>query len=234
MPKQVIFILLLITTVFDLNGQSKTTNYYALKTDVFDYINGNFNIYCEKAFTDLFGIEIGLGLTSKNILYTILSNPDMNSTNQEFLWSGKSSNPSHIFDNNDYSWTYHTELNYGFAYSASVCPKFYLSQDPIEGSYIGLQMSYRKHNISSTNKMNESRAMNISRLNATLNYGFKYEVSNAISSEYFIGAGLAFVSELKNVTYINNLTNQTGEGAIYWSPIRMHIAIGIMFVLKKD
>jgi hypothetical protein len=123
--------------------QSKVNNYngQALKIGILELISGLYGVYYEKEFSDIFGAQVGGGLTGRNFLYGITADLDEDAAAQN---STNYPSPGYedIFDADYQYGDRDAKIGYFFA----AMPKFYFDEDGFDGPYFALNFQYRRYN----------------------------------------------------------------------------------------
>lgn len=210
----------------DHTANARKINFWSIRTEVLDYMNGTYSIFFEKNFKDWVGVDVGLGITGKNHVYALVDNISFGSDNHSFFWSPSSSNPDFLLKENILVSSF--DNTYDLGYAISLTPKIYFKADPTEGAYIGLNLTYKNFAISSPTLYSGKKSMNQTRLNTTINFGRKLPIGENSIIDVFTGFGLAFVNDTRNIYYTDNAGNRF-DGTMTWSPVRFHCLLGFSF-----
>ncbi len=172
------------------------------------FVSGTFPVYYERAITDYFSVQGGLGLTSKNY-YRMAGFSANDALNFSDAGSSSSSNGDiadrlYHFDNRT------AKIGFMFA----VQPRFYFDSEGLEGSFFGIGYSNRGYSfehqgVTGVNSDGtgifggpaKSESENLSDLFAVFGYQVLHD---RISFESTFEAGITNVSGSKYVVYTTN------------------------------
>lgn len=220
----------------DESKETKEINYWAIKTDLMEFANGTYLLGYERSLNESFTLSAYGGITGKNFLHDLFVKMNLDSKPSEgkFLWKESSSNPNIILNDDNYSHTYHENLEYGLGFALGISPCYYFLKDPSEGGYLGLLAMYKQFTVSASHN-GQSIPMSLSRFNMTVNIGQKQPFGDDIFLDYNIGLGAAIVNDPRSVSYFDNSAAIRTErlGLIYWSPIRLHAVFSLTMGFNK-
>lgn len=153
---------------------------------------GDYPLYYERMFGNTFSIEIAVGVTYQNYIENVID-----------LGRGNS---------NSY---YEDEKSYKLGNTFSISPKVYLEDDGFEGSYLALCYRHRYYandvlsyqGIKLPTLMSEYKRIN----SFTFNYGYLFYLGKNLILDYYLGIGIATVSD----SYV---VSESNPNHVYYDP----------------
>lgn len=183
-----------------------TNNDIIIKTSPTSFIFGLGLIEVEKELSGSFSAQIGLGVTFDSKLKSIQNILD---DNDEYSYPEFSTNW-----NEDYFDYYSEERTSKLGYMFSLSPRIFYAGDGFEGTYFSPTFSYRKNNFSVPQIIKGLRqvirdAANTDSESVTfkdimIRYGTQ-RVYSAVTTEFFIGMGLRFITSVRQDLGYNDL-----------------------------
>jgi Protein of unknown function (DUF3575) len=185
------------------------------------FISGFVPVFYERSINDFFSVQAGIGLTTKNYILDAIgeaggsNSGSTNGINEDYkseTWSDGSSSGYYTDQNSTYGGD---ERKTTIGYLISVEPRLYFNSEGLDGSFIGLNLSTRRNNYSSSAVTNGATSLTYSGAKvkefdnlSTMMVNFGYQTLNDnISIEYSGGIGLR---KVKGEHYIY-ATNSTGK-----------------------
>lgn len=213
------------------NSSSSGLSVLKFKTDVYEAaLSGTAMFYVEKNFNDMFGIEIGAGITYLSYWNYILMGSSGSSSNGPGFGAGKPSGttPANI---SGYQMPDIDDYNYKIGLAFSAFPKYYIEEDPTEGFFLGPQIAYKTFNFETPNGTNTGfLPQSLNKLNFSANIGYTWPISDNIHFESISGIGLSIVSDKRNMSYYDGIS-KVFDGKVDYSGTRFHFVSGIRFTV---
>jgi len=153
---------------------------------------GDYPLYYERLFGNVFSVEIGVGVTYQNYLrgFTDFQQSSTNYNNSTFTRS------------------------YQLGNTYSISPKVYLNDDCFEGSYLAFCYRHRlyKDEVTAyqTTPLNEPMKESYKINSFTFNYGYVYHLGKGFMLDYYIGIGARTVTASEVKEDYNNYTFAQG------------------------
>lgn len=121
------------------NGIKKTYDGQAIKIGVFDVASGLYGVHYEKEMSDVFGIQVGAGLTGRNFMQGLLEQDSPSNDNGSTYFVSPNIDESDLLYNFD-------SRSGKMGYFLALHPKFYYEEDGFDGPYFGFVFQYRQYN----------------------------------------------------------------------------------------
>ena len=190
------------------------------------FISGTFPVYYERAITDYFSVQGGLGLTSRNYYRQVgFTDNAYNFTDPLSTGNEDLADPLYNFD--------HRTAKIGFMFALQ--PRFYFDSDGMEGSFFGVGYSTRRYNFDEQGvKINpsdgstvfggdiKSEHENLSDLFAVFGYQVLHD---RISFESTFEAGITNIKGIKYTAY--NESGVISDGFQNYTQSKFYINWGI-------
>ncbi len=187
-------------TVIIFNSGATTTqksNYTEfkgiIKVDPLAFISGKIPVSYERKLSDLFSVQVNLGLTSKNYLQNAIADADINAK----VDFDVTSLPQGYQDETDVLYNYdHRKANLGYMFSLQ--PKVYISEEALEGSYFALGFNSLRFNYSTPGLVEKSGNLTFTgatkkeheTVTSLMVYFGNQRLYDRLSLEYFTGVGI--------------------------------------------
>ena len=259
-----LFILLALTTCLNLSAQKKKNQYRDSSTVIIfsqstkptkvtdklhkkagedniikiaplGFISGTFPVYYERAFTDYFSLQGGIGLTNRNYYR------ELSYKSSDAIDFNNSTSVSSSYDLADNLYHFdHRTANMGFMFALQ--PRFYFDSDGLDGSFFGVGYQNSRYNFvhqgitDATGTSNgssvfggpgQSEHETLSDIFAVFGYQTLHE---RISFESTFEAGIRKVNGSKYVAYATDNGNGTfkvSDGFQDYSQTKFYLNVGI-------
>lgn len=227
---------------------SESSQKNIIKIAPLSFLSGFVPVFYEKSLSDLFSIQVGVGITTKNYvrdaLYDAGSAASGNGTGssafayKSITWND-GSNPNNVSNQNGIYGGDARKSSIG--YMVSLEPRLYFASEGLEGGFIGLNLSKKRNNY--TSKSISTTASTTSG-NVTYDGGSVKEYDNLssllvnfgnqrlydhISLEYSAGIGIRSIKG-QHYAYGQNFTNNkyvTGVGFVDVNKVAYDLSIKI-------
>lgn len=211
--------------------KSSSSSTFKLKLDFEESILvGSGMLFAEKSFSDLFGIEVGAGITYYSIInYSMFQSGTFGSGSNSssvgfFFGSPKETNVAGIAPE-DVTLFKSSDISAKPGFAISVCPKIYLEEDPTEGYYFGLNAVFKNYNfetpsVESSNMISQS----FNKFNLSAIVGNAWNLSDHFILENHMGVGVSFVDDARNGSYYDG--SRARDIKVTFSPTRFHYQVG--------
>lgn len=223
--------------VFDDEEQTKeeverTKSYINIKTNPMSFLFGYQMIEAEKQITDYLSVQVGAGVTFKDLSKTIDDFDEI--IDQEDVYSPES--PNWNTDVTDYYYADNTRKSkLGFCFTLS--PRFFYASDGFEGGYIAPTFTYKRYNFNAADFVDRAYTTdfidpeNLNYTDFTVRYGYN-TLFETMMTESFVGVGYRTNSSHRQDIGYNagGLIGKTFQDFSY-SGIRLELGIRVGFQL---